>query len=76
MSTKEKDGLMDCLFSRQGMKLLNLKFFRGSNDLISEEEFKDQICKAENRKRTSVKAGAFPKCKKGPVNLARYVAEL
>jgi hypothetical protein len=76
MSTQEKDGLMDCLFSGQDKKLVNLKFFRGSNDLISEDEFKEQVCAAEKRKNSTVKAGKFPSCKKGPLDLRKIVAEL
>ena len=76
MSIQEKDGFTDCLFLRQA-KLINLKFFRGSNDLIEESDFKSEICAAENRKlQGAVKSVSPPKCKKGFVDLRKLVAEL
>ena len=76
MSKQEKDGLMDCLFSGQDHKLLNLKFFRGTSDLISEEDFRDELCSAEERKRSgAVKKSEAPRCKKSPVDLRKLVAE-
>jgi hypothetical protein len=77
MSTLEKEGLMDCLFSRQDIRLLNLKFFRGSSDLIEDDDFREQICLAEKRKaEQTVKRADPPKCKKEPVDLRNLVAEM
>jgi hypothetical protein len=76
MSLHEKDGLMDCLFSGQDKQLINLKFFRGSNDLIEEEHFREQVCAAEKRKQAgTVKRSDPPKCKKSPLDLRKLVAE-
>jgi hypothetical protein len=78
MSITEKDGFMDCLFSGQDKKLANLKFFRGSNDLIEESEFRGEVAAAEKRKADhSVKhADAPPACKKKAVDLRKLVAEV
>jgi len=77
MSKQEKDGLMDCLFSGQDHKLVNLKFFRGTSDLISEEDFRDELCSAEERKRLGAvkKSASAPRCKKPRVDLRKLVAE-
>jgi len=76
MSLHEKDGLVSCLFSGQDKQLINLKFFRGSNDLIEEEDFREQLCAAEKRKKAkTVKKSDFPKCKKAPLDLRKLVAE-
>ena len=40
MSTIEGDPLMACLFDRQDMRLVNIKFFRGSADVIAEDDLR------------------------------------
>jgi len=77
MSGHEKDGFKACLFSRQDVKLINLKFFRGSDDLISEAALREEVCESEDRKRRgTLKAGAFPKCRKAAVDVRTLVAEM
>lgn len=78
MSEQGKDSLMDCLFSGQDMKLANLKFFRGSKDVISEEEFRREFCAAEDRKRSGAvkRRTSPPASKKKPIDLRKLVAEL
>jgi hypothetical protein len=77
MSTHEKDGLMACLFSRQGMKLVNVKFFRGSSDVISPDEFRQEILASANRKRSGEleRSASAPTCKKDLVDLRAFVAD-
>ena len=78
MSKHEKDGLMDCLFSRQDMKLVNVKFFRGSSDVISPDEFRAELCAAADRKRTGEvkRSGTAPRCKGEAVDLRAFVADM
>jgi hypothetical protein len=38
MSAIEGDTTMACLFDRQDMKLVNIKFFRGSAEVIGEDD--------------------------------------
>lgn len=40
MSTLEEDAFMSCLFDRQDMKLVNIKFFRGVERVISTDEIR------------------------------------
>lgn len=73
MSERERDKGLDCLFlsKRQDAKLVNVKFFRGSSDVISEEEFRAEICAAVRRRESGeVRATEMPpRRKKPPVNL-------
>lgn len=78
MSKHEKDGLMDCLFSRQDVKLVNIKFFRGSSDVISPDEFRAELCAAAERKKSGElkKSGTAPKCVRESVDLQAFVADM
>ena len=51
--SKHEDGLMPCLFSRQGMSVDNIKFFRGEAPVIAIGDFRGAFCDAEHRKTTS-----------------------
>ncbi len=79
MSTCEGDTLMACLSSRQDAKLDNVKFFRGTDELISEakmaEEFKDSLIRS--RKHTKdASSMAFPKCRKSAVDVLEFVKNI
>ena len=78
MSLHERDGLMDCLFSRQDRKLVNIKFARGSSDVISNDEFRSELCAAAARKKSGeVKRSATaPRCKLPTVDLREFVANM
>lgn len=73
-----KGGLLHYLFSGQGMKLLNIKFFRGSDDVISGAQFRKELCAAEERKRTGAVKGSStpPRCKQDPIDLKQFVADM
>ena len=77
MSMQTKEGA-DCLFARQGMKLINIRFFRGASDLISEQEFNHERCAAAERKRSGevIATGAAPRCRQAPIDLRGLVASL
>jgi hypothetical protein len=51
MSTREKERLMFSLFERENITLVNLKFFRGDRDVVSEEELCKQMHSAFLQKR-------------------------
>jgi hypothetical protein len=58
------------------MTLINMKFFRGGSDIISEEEFRNEVCAAAERKRTGeVRPGRAPKCRKPSVSVHSLVAK-
>lgn len=43
MATREKERLISFLFERDDVCLINLKFFRGDRDVVSEEELCKQV---------------------------------
>ena len=45
VSMSDKERLMDTLFNRPGKKLLNLKFFRGGREEVSEDRFCAEVNK-------------------------------
>jgi hypothetical protein len=78
MSEHGKEGALSCLFSKQGMKLLNVRFFRGSSDVISVDEFRREICDSEERKRSGELKSSkqAPRCKQKPRDLDAVLASL
>lgn len=78
MST-EGDTLMACLTSRQDAKLDNVKFFRGTDELISEsklaEEFGASLIRSRKHKKDAASM-AFPKCKKPAVDVREFVKNI
>ncbi len=78
MST-EGDTLMACLTSRQGSKLDNVKFFRGTDELIERSKLANEFSASLVRSRkhtTATRRSAFPKCKKAAVDVREYVKEI
>ncbi|MCB1503106.1 MAG: hypothetical protein KDK07_25565 [Bauldia sp.] len=76
MSEHERDGLMDCLFSRQDHRLVNIKFFRGSRDLITESEFRKELQGSIERRRNAEKLpDRPPQTEKPAIDLTTIVAE-
>lgn len=77
MSKHEKESGFDCLFERQDMKLVNVKFCRGSNDLITPKEFRAQLKSAAIQARTGYGSVANPPHSgRQPVNIRDLVARL
>ncbi len=78
MSDPGRDANMDCLFAEGAMKLNNIKFFRGTDYLISEDRFTDEMC-ASIARQASAKPGASdrpPRCEKPSLDLRALVAEM
>lgn len=73
MSILEKDGLKACLFSRQDRKLVNIKFMRGSAEIIAPEDFRAEICSVVNQ-RDSQKPSEAATSGKSPTNIRQLVA--
>ena len=73
MSKLEKDGLEACLFSRQDRKLVNIKFMRGSAEIIAPEDFRAEIC-AVVTQRDGLKSSEAAKIGKNPTNIRQFVA--
>lgn len=46
MSEHGRDNVLDCLFSGQDGKIVNVKFFRGDGDLIAAEDMRGLMYQA------------------------------
>ena len=77
MSKHEKEGSA-CLFERQDMTLINVRFFRGASDLICEEEFnRERAASAERKRSGELKPErSAPRCKGAPIDLRKFVADI
>ena len=71
MSEHEGDSLMDHLFNRQGMTLRNIKFCRGSGDVISGEDLRAESHSAllQERTRASIGTTEAPRSRQPLVDL-------
>ena len=77
MSTLEKDGLKDCLFSGQDNKLLDIKFFRGDKEIIAPDEIAAQVCAIARQRKAGLKPAAGPaRSGKDRVNVRKLVASM
>lgn len=52
MSVHTKASLKECIAERPGMNLVNVKFFRGDRDMLSADELRAEVCRA-NQERVS-----------------------
>lgn len=77
MSEHEKDSL-DCLFSDKRRQLVNVKFCRGNQDVISEQEFHKQIHSIAMQKRLNpgLATSQPPQSGLPPVDVREFVAKL
>ncbi|MBY3524919.1 MULTISPECIES: hypothetical protein [Rhizobium] len=72
-------SIEDCLHpERPGMKLVNVKFFRGDNRYITPEEFRAKLCAAAEFQRANphIRRGEAPRSTKPKVNVRERVANL
>lgn len=78
MSEHGRDKVADCLSSRQGMKLVNLKFFRGGRDLITADELRAEVKSVEAQKLTgaATKSDRAPISRQPVVNLREFAASI
>lgn len=77
MSTQEKDGLMDCLFSRQDRKLVNIKFCRGDADIIAPEELRAEVCSIASQREAGLQPSAGPtRSGKTTINVRKLVQSM
>ena len=77
MSKHEKDGLEACLFSRQGAKLVNIKFFRGPKEIISTDDMHCQIRAIADQHAKGLEPAAGPSLSdKSVINVRKLVASM
>lgn len=72
-------NIKDCLHpSREDMKLVNVKFFRGDNKYITPDEFRAQLCavSAAKRARPEMRQVEAPRSAKPTVDVRAFVASL
>ncbi len=68
---------MPCVISKPGMKLENVRFFRGDREIIAKQDFLKEVSDSEARIASGeIKAGMPPKCKKAAIDLKKFVANL
>ena len=75
MSKLEKDGLKDCLFSRQDRKLVNIKFMRGSANTIPSDDLRTAICSIVQQRDAGQPSGPA-KSRKPATNVRNLVASM
>jgi hypothetical protein len=76
MSTLEKDVLLDCLFSRQDKKLINIKFMRGTAETIAPEAFREEICSIVAQRDGGLRPSGAVKTGKTPTDVRKLVADM
>lgn len=78
MSEHERDKVADCLSSRQGVELANMKFFRGYGDIISPEELRDEVCAAIAARVSEGDAAVsmIPRSTRKTVDVRAWVADM
>jgi hypothetical protein len=70
-----KDSVISCLFSGQDMKVRNVRFCRGSDDVITEGDLSAEFHAALVQKRDGlVKPTGAPKSERPKVNIRELVA--
>ena len=78
MSVHTKATLKECIAERPGMNLVNVKFFRGDRDMLSADELRAEVCRA-NQERVSKAVKATqqaPKSDVKKINVRDWVAAL
>ncbi len=76
MSTLEKDVLLDCLFSRQDKKLINIKFMRGNAEIIAPEAFRAEIGSIVAQRDGGLEPSGAAKSGKTPTDVRKLLAEM
>jgi hypothetical protein len=73
---EKKSSVRDCLFSRQDMKLRNIRFARGSAETISECDFRTEIAKAAEQGRQGLEPTGWPKAARPMVDVHEFLANI
>ena len=76
MSENEKDSVKSCLFSRQDMKLRNIRFARGSDEIIGEPDFRAAICSAAQQRSDGLEASSWPKASRAMIDVNEFLANI
>lgn len=78
MSATIVASIRECVAARDGMKLVNVKFFRGDRDLLSAGELRAEaarLAQARNEGKV-VQAKSAPKSTRPRVDVREFIANL
>lgn len=78
MSINEKDSAVDCLFLGHEAKLVNIKFFRGTGDLVTADDICREMRSAvmQKRMKTATVSAEAPRSRHPIVDVAEFAATL
>ena len=78
MSEHGRDKVADCLSSGQGRRLRNIKFMRGTDDVILKEDFHGEFCASVARRESGalVAQDGPPRLKKPVVDVRTLVSDM
>lgn len=77
MSEHSKDSIMNGLFAGPSMRLKNIKFCRGAQDVISEDEFRAEIHSAGMQRRmNSAKVMPWPVSAQPRVDVRKFIENI
>jgi hypothetical protein len=77
MSDTKRESLAALLSpAREGMKLVNVKFFRGERELIRADEFRAQLRAIAEQRMNGAEAAALPKSANAKVDVRKFVADM
>jgi hypothetical protein len=76
MPTDKKELMRHLLASRKGMKLRNIKFCRGDREVITAQEFAEQVCKVVDQ--TAGESGSKRPAQTdvAPIDVRKLVADI
>ena len=74
MPTDEKELMRHLLASRPGMTLRNIKFCRGDREVITKEEFAEQVCKVVDQRDEQASTHEPARSTVAPIDVRRVIA--
>jgi hypothetical protein len=76
MATDQKELMRHLLESRKGMKLRNIKFCRGDRDVITPEEFGEQVAKIVDQDARSAGSHSPAQSNVAPIDVRAFIADI
>lgn len=77
MSEHRGASMAACVATREGMRLVNVKFFRGGSDILSSVQLREEVSRiaTKDRPRSGEPSGA-PKSEAAKINVREFVKAL
>lgn len=76
MPSDQKELMRHLLASRPGMTLRNIKFCRGDRQVITKEEFAEQVCKVVDQRAQSAGTQQPAQSDVAPIDVRAAVADM